>query len=174
MKRLLMIASAVLMSHVANAAYLYWQVDDSDVISYNQYAPDGYTLGAGAYAMLKSSNGTTIGNTYDADGAVVDNKASINQSYYTDIGNGAAFSYYVELYNSDNYLIAKSLAIARGDSDWTDAYSENLRTSDLSNIPTISVWHAGGFTAVPEPTSGLMLLLGAAMLGLRRKNRSVA
>ena len=177
MKRFLLIASAILISHAASAAYLYWQVSDEDVDAYTASAPDGYSLGQGAYAMLKSSDGATIGTTYGADGAVPEGKASINQAYYTDVGTDAGYSYYVELYNSDNYVIARSAAISSIDADWSQVYQDAPMTSDLSSIPSVSVWHAGArgaFTAVPEPTSGLMLLLGAAMLGLRRKNRSVA
>ena len=175
MKKFLLFACGAAMSLASNAAYLYWQVDDAAVDEYNasgQWTP----ISSGAYAILKDSDGNTY-NTYGAQGMVTDGKGSINQAYYSEgIGtDGAGYSYFVELYNSDNTLIARSQAIDSSSGEaWTAAYDAALRTATLSNIPAISVWHAGGFTAVPEPTSGLMLLLGAAMLGLRRKNRSVA
>ena len=39
------------------------------------------------------------------------------------------------------------------------------------NWASAKAWTGGTFTptAVPEPTSGLLLLIGAAMMGLRRK-----
>ena len=39
------------------------------------------------------------------------------------------------------------------------------------NWASANAWTGGIFTptAVPEPTSGLLLLIGAAMMGLRRK-----
>ena len=39
------------------------------------------------------------------------------------------------------------------------------------NWASAKAWTGGTFTptAVPEPTSGVLLLIGAAMMGLRRK-----
>ena len=174
MKRTLFCATVALASIAANASYLYWQVDDSSVIAYNETAPEGYTIGSDAYAMLKSDNSNASGyTTYGADGQVTDNKASIGSSYYSNIGTDAGYSYFVELYNNNGDLIARSQSInSSSGSDWTSGYAESLRTSDLASIPSVNVWHAGNFRAVPEPTSAILMLFGAAMLGLKRKNRS--
>jgi len=178
MKKLLLIAGAALMASASHAAYLYWQVDDSVLLGYNETAPSGYEVGPGAYAVLKDSNGNSYQSaTYGADGLVTDGKASINQSYYSELSGDdpSAYSYFVEIYNSDNYVIARSAVVnSESGSDWTSAYADSLRTSELSQIPNVTVWHSGSFSAVPEPTSGLMVLLGAAMLGLKRKRRSLA
>ena len=37
--------------------------------------------------------------------------------------------------------------------------------------PTYATWSPNDFAAVPEPTSGLLLLIGGALLALRRKQR---
>ncbi len=172
MKRTLFCATVVLASIAANASYLYWQVDDSAVQSYNTTAPAGYTIESGAYAMLKSDNSKSGYDTYGADGQVTDNKAPIGSSYYSDIGTDAGYSYFVELYNASGAPIARSQSINSSSTEWTAAYTDSLRTSNLAEIPSVSVWHAGNFRAVPEPTSAILMLFGAAMLGLKRKNRS--
>ena len=60
-------------------------------------------------------------------------------------------------------------------------HSETVSLDDLraymsaaefnQNWASANAWTGGTFTptAVPEPTSGVLLLIGAAMMGLRRK-----
>ncbi len=176
MKRTIVCATVVLAAVAANASYLYWQVDDKTVQAYNQSVPSAYQANGGAYAVLKSSeNPLESYTTYGAEGQVTGNKAPIGSAYYSDLGdNGASYSYFVELYNSSGNLIARSQSInsSSGD-DRTSGYAASLRTSDLKSIPSVNIWHASNFRAVPEPTSAILMLFGAAMLGLKRKNRSL-
>lgn len=90
--------------------------------------------------------------------------------------------------------IAASLTTARGDVDWTTySFSVELGTfnedgdwvlaamsgtetyealtgyiSQQLVIPTQQIWTPGAFVA-PEPTSGLLMVFGLALLGLKRK-----
>ncbi|MBR4476719.1 MAG: PEP-CTERM sorting domain-containing protein [Kiritimatiellae bacterium] len=48
-----------------------------------------------------------------------------------------------------------------------------ISTGTLSGVPTAQIWH-GGTVSVPEPTSAMLMLFGAAFLGLKRKNRRIA
>lgn len=177
MKKLFVVAAIAISTYAANAAYLYWQVDDSAVNAYNAAVPEGwYSVGSGAYAILRSTADSSVQPyaTYDAEGQVTEAKAPLGGAYYSNIGTDAGYSYFVELYNSDNRLIAKSAAInSSSGADWTAAYAETARTTNLAAIPSVNIWHAGNFRAVPEPTSAILMLFGAAMLGLKRKNRSL-
>lgn len=182
MRKLLFASFIAFAAFAANAAYLYWQVDDSAITTYNATLPspsDSAYAGEGVYFKLKDSEGNYYGDdsgktTVGVDGTVSGGIASPSQSYYS-TGVDSSFSYYVEMYNSDNWLIARSASInSSSGSDWTAGYADNIRTTDLSNIPSVEIWHVGGFVAVPEPTSAMLMLFGAAFLGLKRKNRRIA
>ena len=182
MRKLLFATFTAFAAFAANAAYLYWQVDDAAIDTYNTTIPssDSAYAGSGVYFKLRDSAGNyydgvggDTASTYDTSGVVADGKASVGGSYYSS-GIDSSFSYYVEMYNSDNWLIARSASISSPSSDWTAGYSDNIRTASLSTIPSVEIWHAGGFTAVPEPTSAILMLFGAAFLGLKRKNRRIA
>lgn len=73
----------------------------------------------------------------------------------------SGYSFYVELLDEQDALVAKS---ATGLS-----YSDlegHLKKTQLDQPTVLTVT---GFNAVPEPTTGLLVLFGAAMLALRRK-----
>lgn len=192
MKKLLLMAAVVGGVFAANASYLIWQVNSSDgsaIDGWNAaivYEVAGGAAGAAAWNSSKIDpmsganpvtdnylvNGTTIGNS--SIGSVVATMPA-GVSVAADITGGDGYAYYIELVNYDfgsgtvNYVHARSDAVsyANLNSSITDSLS-------ITTIANVTPWHGGGYSAVPEPTSGLMLLLGAAMLGLRRKNRSVA
>lgn len=56
-----------------------------------------------------------------------------------------------------------------------DALVENTHISVWQNTtPSYGIpWTPGGYTVVPEPSGGVLLLLGGALLALRRKRREV-
>lgn len=89
------------------------------------------------------------------------------QDLWTDIGtDGAGRSFVVELGNWNG-------------SEWTSRASATAAYSSLREhigvpelgLPAHTPWNVTGFTAVPEPTSGLLTLLGAALLALKRKKQ---
>lgn len=91
-----------------------------------------------------------------------------NQSPSGDYSAGTPeFSFIVELGNidsSDNWTTVATSA-AKAYSDLGDYIHE---TFDI-NPGQIAVWTPAQFTAVPEPSGGLLTLMGVALLALRRK-----
>ena len=98
---------------------------------------------------------TTIGNASGQRAVTVDSLAdgSTLNVYYIILNTGA---------NPNEYLIANS-----------DALTGHLDTAEAaigSNISmTASAASSATWTAVPEPTSGLLMLIGMAGLALRRR-----
>jgi len=56
-------------------------------------------------------------------------------------------------------------------SDWAGYADIQEYVSFQVDVPTATRWAADGFVAVPEPSSGVLLLIGGALLALRRKRR---
>ena len=84
----------------------------------------------------------------------------------TVVGSGTAANDYlfrVELYDMDGELLAASSSIS-----WATAIDKSYGTVDVMH-PAAEAWVATGFHVVPEPTSGMLFLLGLASLALRRK-----
>ena len=91
-----------------------------------------------------------------------------NQSPIGDYSAGSPeFSFIVELGNidsSDNWTTVATSA-AKAYSDLGDYIHQ---TFDI-NPGQIAVWTPGSFQAVPEPSGGLLTLMGVALLALRRR-----
>ena len=178
MKKLLLFALICAFAQMSNAAYLYWQVSAADISEANA-ATSWLGLSVNAAKIYSSSDAgaTWTAKTIYLNEADVGTVAPVpNQTMYTiDIGDnlGSGYSYYVELGNYSGSVWSIAAKSASEQISYTESGDTHI-VSSLSDITRVSPWHAGSYRAVPEPTSGLMLLLGAAVLGLRRKNRSVA
>lgn len=158
--KILTLVFGIAVATAAHSEILYWTVQNyTEGTSYNDWS----------YARIFSSTGTKPGEALETRGEVdsygyVAKKANdgVYTSYIDTDSYSAANSFYIELYSSQNstapyawsYLVQKS------------ALKAFVDEASFAQVPTNMV---NGFTVVPEPTSGLMLLLGAAMLGLRRK-----
>ena len=147
MKKLIVIAFAALCCASTQAAYLYWQVTDAVATEYS---------GAN-YAQLKQ-DGVMIG------AAEVNSSSSPAMSIEVSAVNGDSGSFYIELFNYENGAW-NSLAVSE-----TKSYSQlaatGALTTTLVSIPT--AW-TGGTYSVPEPTSGVLMLIGLAGLALKRR-----
>lgn len=156
MKKALMSLALIGMLSALSAkadSYLYWMVDQTGVSSPYTYAS----------AVLYADNGTTkeaiSGALYgDRDSVMV--TGNLAPTY---VGEG--WSYYVELLADDGWMKAKS-----GSVGWSDAVAGMYAQMQTGGTPKNAV-HFTNFTAgpIPEPTSGLLVLLGICGLALKRK-----
>lgn len=151
----------------AKADLLYWQLGGNTAASaYKDYAY------ASIYSV--SDNGTkTLLNNVGLDNASTDpantvaKGSAVVAAQFTP--GSSASSFFIELYDSSMNLIAES----DGNTVADDLKNYISAVEFSQNWNAANVW--GGSTAfkdasaVPEPTSGLLLLIGAAMMGLRRK-----
>ncbi|MCR5414075.1 MAG: PEP-CTERM sorting domain-containing protein [Kiritimatiellae bacterium] len=166
MKKLLCALSlvATVAAQAATGDYmLYWQVS-SDYIQSNASTANYASLMA-VIDGTKTSVGSIVGSSSEyltSVSATEANLASYSSSTIT--------SFYVEFYN---YTSAGSTLLGTSDSinydnARTAGYITDFRDS-YSMMTASSVWSVSGFTAVPEPTSGLLMLVGLAGLALKRK-----
>ena len=189
MKKLVVLMAVAAGAVAVNAASLAW---GAAVCS-----PDGVTeVGAGsvAYLIYSETAFSGLASTYDIVTGTTDNGGVMVQSHTITSSEAAGFAfenlftradadggvngYYqlllVEASDPTKFAVA-NLGQVTGLSDTTSAgvlkYNINWDNYDdfLGNSGYIGSVTGGGSSPIPEPTSGLLLLLGAAGMALRRR-----
>ena len=191
MKKLLFMLAAVVAAVSAQAAYVDWQYVVSEPKSGGVDWKSGHTayfLTAAAWDGIKDNVTAAALSSAALDSSVFYDNGSTKSVYKYSTGNTAAGirqvaadsgNYYVILATDDKYTIAINNAAVTAYSDPSGAgtgltpgvtsadavASSGLTFNDLST----GGGGGGGTGGVPEPTSGLLLALGGAMLALRRR-----
>ena len=154
---------------VASAGTLYWQVQgEGEGDTFNPatlYATDGSTTKA--IGTASTANGTLF---TDSDGTYSD----MMQTDLTAAGvDNSSWSFYVEM---ANYQVGGT-GDATTKTGYTYTYDQLVSAGYVatnpfdspSQVAASSVANMGAST--PEPTSGMLLLIGGSLLALRRRRR---
>ena len=169
MKKILIAVAAVITAVACNAAAVNWQ---SGAV---YKATDNTTkVGKGATDYLVTiAFFTDAGGASAVTGLVGDlsvGTAGTGSKYGGTVeGFAASTKYYTQLVITTDGYEAKSDIVAftmPGTGDTTINFAEG---DGFDVVYTFSTANAGAWQAVPEPTSGLLMLLGLAGLALKRK-----
>ena len=168
MKKLIIAAAIVCVAAFADAASMNWELyaGESD-IGLNIYlcsAVTAFENEAQISGSLLGSAGNTAAIEEGRDGGEAfgtvygfsDSDAGQMQNFYYVIVNKEGTGYWTQAASGEIYTIAAEPVSAVADV-----------TELLASTPA-TLWSTGP-TPVPEPTSGLMLILGMAGLALKRK-----
>ena len=139
----------------------FWAIDpdnkETDLTQYTYIGPE-FLLAKDAEGMAGSggqiaSDGTTSAGTF-----------------YTDLSafKGEGYTFMAELYLNGT-TVDRMLTPLTWDKFAAAVVSGTLTESGLDMFPTVSQPYNMASTMVPEPTSGLLLLFGGALLALRRR-----
>ena len=171
MKKLIIAAAIIVAATVSQAAAVAWSLsavtdspDAAKAAGWVAYFMDGSTysefsaLSADKIGAYAAANYLDTGVTTVARGV-----ASVPAKNYGSYSGGDEVSAYIVIFNSADATAATYYAVTALDTK-TVPSSGNLSFSKA--FSTTSGWQT---TAVPEPTSGLLMLLGMAGLALRRR-----
>lgn len=163
LKKFICGAFVVALAFGLQAGTLYWQINNNP--NNDQYAAlviKNTEKGTSTYATLLNGPGGT------AVGYLVAAETAMEAVQYADVTgySDSAYIFYIEM-----------LSVVDGawQQGWT---SSGMSYSQLSNYiseggitaGSVSTWSAN--IAIPEPTSGLLLLIGGSLLALRRRRRA--
>ena len=191
MKKLIIVAALALAASFGYGASAGWGVDwvYADITGFNNY--DGGSA-SGSYWLVALASDSTTGISVDKDGNLTlgSGMSQLATGSIADISTGASKSVSGVTANQYIALVVYDSGAVAGDYVGAYGIAVGQVSSDTSDDPPVkgSVNCAGGLTAfnndaegyvaanigivgeaVPEPTSGLLLLLGGAMLALRRR-----
>ena len=176
MKKVLLVLSVFwVASAIAEESWLYWMVGDTG----------SYTLGSGYNkVMVRDVSGNLVGDGSGYLTLYYDSSSPVSGGTYVNdtTGDITAMSYGAGLYallasdpSSSSFVIE-----LWNDSSFVAQSSELSMSSGLADyivhnnsITLPKAWVASSF-AIPEPNSAMLLLLGCAALGLRRRRQSKA
>ena len=165
---LLSAVGLVLCAGLARADYyINWKIKDSGdfVFDYAKVSVNG----TGYSAYLTDHSGENDEFMVDGEAAgtsLARDNVSGTQGYGTgEAVDTSSYNFQVELWSDADGLLAKSATAS-----WA-ALDETFRclNGNVMKGTGEGVWVATGFTAVPEPTGGMLFLLGLASLALRRR-----
>lgn len=189
MKKLMIVLAVVATAVVANAASFSWSAPTGRLLNgtgstgAENYVAEGTTayllvasdlsqadLVSGFNAAGGASYATTVAGKAVATGAVNANaridSASFDSSVTTDQ------TMYFVVFSGDNMYVSETVTaiyLAVGTSE-VEFGSPTASSRALPTDAAVGFGSAGWYTAtIPEPTSGLLVLLGMAGLALRRK-----
>lgn len=167
MKKILMILTVALAVASAKAACVDWKVPGTSATNgYTVYLmtslSDSYaSVSDLAEASVASGTISKSGKTYFAGGTASNaaiTTSSMATAYYVIVESSTATSY-------TSYGVDMSSLVYNPDNQESSSGTFNSVTA----ATILSEGTSKNFVAVPEPTSGLLLLLGMAGLALRRK-----
>ena len=188
MKKLIIAAAIVCAAVISQAATANWGVAASNIYAGNEttkiakgatvYMFDaGITSQAALYALFAADTAMDMTTAAGYAGSVATSAAGVmaattvkfsygNQS--TDEGLNS-YDFYFAIVDGDNIYLSDSKSVTANKSDTAVTVGFGSQATG-SKLPAVEGFQgAGAWSAVPEPTSGLLMLVGLAGLALRRR-----
>lgn len=164
MRKLILLAVGLALTSMANAAAVKWQATAIKDINGNSIGAKAESAGWSAVCTIYAADGSTvIGTSTDKTAAMSKFDGSVD-------GTAVDTTYYAQLVITDDKGNTITSEKAQFTTDSAAEYGP-LNFSTGGNFATsgAKINYASGWAAAPEPTSGLLLLLGMAGLALKRK-----
>lgn len=164
MRKLILLAVGLALTSMANAAAVKWQATAIKDINGNSIGAKAESAGWSAVCTIYAADGSTvIGTSTDKTAAMSKFDGSVD-------GTAVDTTYYAQLVITDDKGNTITSEKALFTTDSAAEYGPlNFSTGGNFASSGAKINYASGWAAAPEPTSGLLLLLGVAGLALKRK-----
>ena len=176
MKKLMLVAAIVCAAAMSHAASINWAASSYNYVTLEGTVQTATTADAGTFVLCYL--GTTT--DYGWDKAVVVNEGSVaysssmgttvakaSGSYAVDMTEYANGDIFGVMFKDDKNNLTQLEYVGGAKVDTT--YTISGLSTETSSLATFTFATANYTTNVPEPTSGLLLVLGMAGLALRRR-----
>lgn len=181
MKKMMVALVAVAFAAVAQAAAFNWTSSGTNA-SKTFYGSDTQTTIAGTMVYLFDAavvsqndiitglrDNKTIGDFTSVKSQTLDANSRLTATEFSYGEAGPVYSYFMAIVQDDFVFVSNSVS-AQGQSSATASVTfSGIKTQTQNNLGTADYSTAGWYQTVPEPTSGLLMLLGMAGLALRRR-----
>lgn len=184
MKKLMIAAVAVAFATIANAAAFNWTSSGTNAAK-TFYGPDGATvLASGTVVYLLDSSvsgnsqadlvagirgGKTIADFTTITSSTLDANSRLTAKEFEYGAAEHTYSFYMAILSGDNVFVSDSKVSSGQASATVNVQFSGIKTA-TQTLKADGAYAGGGwYAAVPEPTSGLLMLLGIAGLALRRR-----
>ena len=174
MKKLMLAVAAIATAVCAQAATVKWTGANIYEMGSTENKATWYLtyfISSADYSLTKAAEDLAakkIGfvSTYGVASATTNNGAATG-TITTSAGNSESWTGYLVILNADTLNKATYAYVT---SEATKATGSNGQQAMITFTSNTGTQNAGNWHAVPEPTSGLLLLLGMAGLALKRKH----
>ena len=151
MKKTVILAMAIVASMLVNAAATNWKLGAGNI-----YGPDGETKYTGDVILY------AVGLDTWSQAVTVNNGVASTAVFSADVFTAnTAYDFYFTIEDGGKKFTSPTKT-------GVTALATGTATIQFGNMQS-ATQNAGNWAAVPEPTSGLLLLLGMAGLALKRK-----
>ena len=175
MKKLITLLAVVMLglgvqaaSSMSRGGYLYWSLDPVDESIAFAYAMMAVEKADGSKSYLTVSD-PILGDTaetviFDAD--TIPDTVQLGECYSKLLDDPEGSGYYLELYNMEGEIVGTTQTAT-----YAQLYNGGYIYSDMSTGGIQSPYrYAAVPRPIPEPTGGILLMLGLGVLALRRKH----
>lgn len=164
MKQLSIFIAAMAMTIVAHGASVSWAATSVKDINGSSIGSKAESAGWSAVCTIFASDGVTVVSSN------TDKTAAMSKFAGKVDGTATSTTYYAQLVITDDKGNTIKSDLAKFVTDESAEFGDiNFSTGGNFATSGAKINYASGWAAAPEPTSGLLLLLGVVGLALKRK-----